>query len=123
MEAFIEVTLIVTGVLTALTAIGLLFPRALLDTLFGLETNDGATLLLGRHWSLLLLLIGGLLIYAAYHPEVRIPVMVAAATEKIGIALLVVVSPLRKRPMTLLAIGADLVMALLYVLFLVKGLG
>lgn len=123
METFIELTLIATGVLTALTAIGLLFPHVLLGTLFGLETDDGTTLLLGRHWSLLLAVIGGLLMYAAYHPEVRTPVMLAAATEKIGLALLVVMSPLRKRAITMVAVGADLVMALLYVFFLVKGLG
>lgn len=121
MEAFIEVTLIVTGVLTALTGVGLLFPRMPLGILFGLETNDGTTLLVGRHWSLLLALIGGLLIYSAYHPEVRTPVMVAAAAEKIAIAVLVVASPLRKRLPAMLAVGADLVMALLYVFFLVKG--
>jgi len=67
---------------------------------FGIDTSDAAMLLLGRHWSLLIGLVGGLLIYAAYHPEIRGPVMVVAAIEKLILAALVVASPLRNSLVT-----------------------
>ena len=120
METFLAPILLVTGILTLLAGIGLLAPRNALAMFFGIDTGDAATLLLGRHWSLLIGLVGGVLIYAAYHPEVRGPVMVVAAIEKLVLAALVVVSPLRKRPPTVAVVGADTIMALLYIFFLTR---
>ena len=77
-------------------------------------------LLLARHWSLLISLVGGLLIYAAYHPDVRVPVMVVAAAEKLVLAVLVATSPLRRRMETVSVVGADVVMASLYVVYLAQ---
>jgi hypothetical protein len=110
--------LIATGLLTAAAGIGVVAPRGFLTILLGMKTNDPTTILLARHWSLLLALVGGLLVYAGYSGEARVPIMVVAIIEKLTIATLVVTSPLRRRLITVAAISADVVMALLYLFFL-----
>lgn len=67
--------LVVTGVLTVLVGVGLVLPRQLLFVLLGAKTNDPTTILIGRHWSLLGALVGALLIYAAFHPDTRVPIL------------------------------------------------
>lgn len=118
LAGYTSVILVVTGVLTVLAAVGVFFPRQVLDLIFGITSGDAATIAIGRHWSLLIGLIGGLLIYAGYHEEARVPVMIAAATEKLVLGALVVAGPLRTRRVTMLVVGADAVMAILYVIIL-----
>ena len=89
--------------------------------LLGERTASPTTPLVARHWSLLVALVGGLLIYAAYHAEIRVPVMIVAATEKLALGVLVIASPLRTRPITLGVVCADGVMAILYVMALLKS--
>ncbi len=113
--------LLVTGILTAGAGLGLIFPRQLLAMLLGDRTNQTTTLLMARHWSLLVALVGGLLIYAAYHAEIRVPVMIVAAAEKLVLGVLVIASPLRTRLVTLAVVAADAVIALLYVVLLTQN--
>ncbi len=75
---------------------------------------------MARHWSLLVALVGGLLMYAAHHPEARLPAMIVGAAEKLVFGVLVVASPLRRRPLTMAVVGADAIMGLLYVLILAQ---
>ncbi len=114
--------LIVTGTLTAAAGIGLLAPRQVLTLLFGVRTVDRTAILVARHWCVLIALVGGLLIYAGSHPQVRVPVMIAASAEKLVLAALVFASPLRKRFATVAIVSADVVMAALYVTLLVRPL-
>jgi hypothetical protein len=107
--------LLVTGGLTAVIGIGLVLPRQILDFLLGKNTDDRIVLLMGRHWSFLGALVGGLLIYAAYHPEVRVPAMVVGAAEKLALGVLVIASPLRSRLITMAVVCADALMALIYI--------
>jgi hypothetical protein len=119
-ETNISTILVVTGTLTALAGVGLVVPRQLLGVFFAEKTNDATVILMARHWSLLVALVGGLLIYAAYHPEARVPIMIVAIVEKLALGILVVASPLRKRLITMSVVCADAIMALLYVLFLTQ---
>ena len=112
--------LVVTGALTLVVGVGLVIPRRLLDFLLGLKTDDPTTILIGRHWSLLGALVGGLLIYAGYHPEARFPVLIVGAAEKLTFGLLVITSPLRKRLLTMAVVCADAIMGLLYLLVLAQ---
>lgn len=114
--------LIVTGTLTAAAGIGMLAPRQVLTLLFGMRTVDRTTILVARHWCLLIALVGGLLIYAGSHAQVQVPVMIAAAAEKVVLAALVFTSPLRKRFVTVAIVSADVVMAALYVTLLLRPL-
>ncbi len=117
-EASIATALVVTGAITASVVVVAIVPQAALRLVFGAGRLDALTALVARHWGLLVALVGGLLIYAAYHPDVRTPVMVAAIIEKFAIALLVFGSSFRKKPVAALVAGADSVMALLYVAIL-----
>jgi hypothetical protein len=107
--------LIVTGALTATLAIGAVAPQLLLRTLLGESREEPAVALMSRHWCLLLGLVGGLLIYSAFHPEVRFAALIVGAVEKLFFGVLVFSSPLRRRPITVLAAVADAIMALLFV--------
>ena len=113
--------LLLTGILTAGAAVGLLFPRQLLAILLGERAPAPAMILITRHWGLLVGLVGGLLIYAAYHAEIRVPVMIVAAAEKLVLGALVIASPLRGRLVTMAVVCADGVMALLYIVTLFKS--
>jgi hypothetical protein len=120
-EAHASLILAVTGVLTLLAGAGIVVPRLLFKTFFGLTTTDANAVTVARHWSLLIALVGALLLYAAYHPEARVPILVVAAAEKFALGLLVFTGPLRKRTLTVAIVAADVIMALLYVLILVRG--
>jgi hypothetical protein len=75
---------------------------------------------MARHWSLLTALVGGLLMYGAYHPEARLPALVIGAAEKLVFGILVIASPLRGRRLTIAVVCADAIMGLLYVLILTQ---
>ncbi len=105
--------LLVTGVLTAGIFVCVVAPKKMLDILLGVNDADVTMVLTGRYLSLLVGLVGALLVYASYHPEVRVPAMVVAIVEKLGLGLFVVTSPLRTRALTLFIVGADAVLALL----------
>jgi hypothetical protein len=95
-------------------------PRQLLALILGEKTSDATVILMARHWSLLVALVGGLLMYAGYHPEARVPAMIVGAAEKLVFGALVVASPLRRRRLTMTVVGADAIMGLLYVLLLTQ---
>ncbi len=95
-------------------------PRQLLALILGENTSDATVILMARHWSLLVALVGGLLMYAGYHPEARLPAMIIGAAEKLVFGILVIASPLRRRRLTVAVVGADAIMGLLYVLILTQ---
>lgn len=107
--------LIVTGAITAGAFAAVVAPVAVLRLLFGVMSPDQLTIMIARHWALLVTLVGGLLVYAAYHPEVRVPVMIAAVVEKLAIGALIFASPWRRRISAATVAGGDTVIALLYI--------
>ena len=109
--------LIVTGALTLLALAALVAPVAVLRAVFGDAAPDGVTRAITRHWGLLVALFGALLVYAGYHPELRAPVMVAAAVEKLGVGAIFGLS-LPRRPLLLAIVAGDVIMAILYLVIL-----
>lgn len=98
LSAYAVPILVVIGLYTA-GAIGQLFaPRAFLGMLFGVKTDDAFTLFIARHWALLASLVGALLVYAAFHPEVRAPALLVAIVEKLSVAPLLFLGPWRRTP-------------------------
>ena len=87
--ANISTILFATGLVTMLPLLQFLFPVAFLKLLNKIEIRDEAGLFFARHWGMMAFVVGGLLVYAAGHPEVRLPVIVAALIEKAALVLLI----------------------------------
>jgi hypothetical protein len=117
--AQIELILLLTGVATAGAVVVSLAPVVMMKIVFGQAPSDLLSLLIVRHWGLLVGLLGALLIYAAYHAEVRIPTLIVAIVEKAAIALGVFISPFRRRPEAFVVALADSGMATVYLMYLI----
>jgi hypothetical protein len=117
-RAHIEIILIITGALTAIALVQFIAPAATLRLIYGETSEDASSLMLARHWGLLIFLIGALLIYAAYHPAVRNPVMVLAVIEKIALGIGVLGTPLRHLWLAAAIAAGDITIALVYLLYL-----
>ena len=109
--------LIVTGALTLLASAAIVAPAAILQTVFGSPTPDRVARAVTRHWGLLVALFGALLVYAGYHPQVRTPVMLAAAIEKLGVGAIFGFA-LPRRPLLGAVIAGDAAIAILYLVIL-----
>jgi len=117
-RAHIELILIVTGALTAMAVLQFIDPTPVLRMIAGEAPTDEVGLALARHWGLLIFLIGILLIYAAFHPAIREPVMVVAVVEKFALGAGVLLTSLRKYPVAVAIATGDSIIALIYVLYL-----
>jgi hypothetical protein len=117
--AHIELILIVTGAITAIALVQFIAPAPVLRMIYGEAPTDEVGLAVARHWGLLISLVGALLIYAAFHPSVRGPVMVVAVIEKAVLGLGVFGTSLRTHPAAAAAAAGDSLIALIYVLYLV----
>jgi hypothetical protein len=111
--------LIVSGIVTAGGGlVALLFPHFNLRSTYGDESPTSVSVFFVRHWGVLILAVGGLIIFSAYDPAIRAPILVAAAVEKFAIGLLVFFGPVKRTSgMTVVAI-VDGIFALLYVGYL-----
>jgi hypothetical protein len=118
LAAYIELILLITGLATACAVVLFPAPTTIMRLLFGQAPPDALSLLIARHWGLLLCLVGALLIYAAYHAEVRVPALVVAIVEKVVFALGMLISPFRNRPPVLGMALADAGMAAVYLVYL-----
>jgi hypothetical protein len=114
----IQGILLITGGLTATLVAGVVAPGLVLRVLFLRDSPSPGEKLAIRHWSLLIALFGVSIVYAAYQPSVRSLVLTGASVEKLGIGAFVATSPARNLRLGLVA-GADAIMGLLYVSYLV----
>jgi hypothetical protein len=114
----IELILLITGLATAGALVLFLMPVTTMKMLFGQAPSDALSLLIARHWGLLISLVGVLLIYAAHHVEIRVPTLIVAIAEKTVFALGMLLSPFRRRPMVIVMALADAGMAAVYVTYL-----
>jgi hypothetical protein len=111
LAAQIEMILLLTGLATAGAFVLFLAPVTMMKGLFGQAPSDALSLLIARHWGLLVGLVGALLIYGAYHAEVRVPTLIVAVVEKTAFALGAFISPFRRRLPVLVMALADTGMA------------
>jgi hypothetical protein len=114
--------LIVAGALTALVGLGALRPKQGLKDGFGGDVSDPGALLIVRHWNFLIGVTGVLLLYAAFHPEVRTIVLWIAVASKSAFAALVLAkySTFKGKLAVTGAIG-DVVMVALFLIYLVAA--
>jgi hypothetical protein len=119
LAAQIEWILLITGLATA-SALGLFVaPVTTMKMLFGQSPSDAVSLLIARHWGLLVGLVGALLMYAAYHAEIRVSTLIVAIVEKAAFALGIFMSPFRRRTTVLVMALADTGMAAVYLIYLI----
>lgn len=86
----------VTGAITMTPVLQFLAPRQVLARMYRIELTDEAGLFFARHWGLVAASVGGLLMCAAAHPELRPAVVTAALIEKAGIVVAFAID--RRRP-------------------------
>jgi hypothetical protein len=120
LAAQIQLILLITGLVTAGAIVLFLAPVTVMKRLFGQAPSDALSLLIVRHWGLLVCLVGALLIYAAYHTEIRVPTMIVAIVEKVAFVLGMLISPFRRRPSAVLIGVADGSMAAVYLMYLMS---
>ena len=114
----IEAILIVTGVLTATMLAQFVAPSWAVRLAFGEAPSGPASMVLARHWGLLLFCVGALLVYSAFHIPLREPAVVLALVEKAGFVACVFGTSLRQRRIPSIMATGDAVMAVIYVLYL-----
>ena len=88
----ISTILLFTGLVTMLPLLQFLFPAAFLKLLNKIEIKDEAGLFFARHWGMMAFIVGGLLVYAAGHPEARLPIVCAALIEKAALVALIAIN-------------------------------
>jgi hypothetical protein len=115
----IRIVLLLSGAFTLLPIVVFLLPKNGPKLLFGVDAPGGAGGLFTRHWSLLAPSLGALLIYAAWHPELRAPLMLAAGVEKAGLVALILADwkkphTARMRPIVI----CDLIIVSAYAIYL-----
>ena len=118
LAAHIELILLITGLATAGVLVVFVAPVPVMKVLFGQAPSDALSLFIARHWGLLVCLVGALLIYAAYHAEVRVPTLIVAIVEKVALVFGLLISPFRQRPTVLARALADAGMSAVYVMYL-----
>ena len=115
---YAELILTITGLATAGALVLVVAPVAMLKLVFGQAPADALGLNITRHWALLIFLVGVLIVYAAYRPEIRVPTLIVAVVEKAAFAVGMLISPLRRRPAVMVMALADAGMAALYLIIL-----
>lgn len=112
----------VTGAITATPVLQFLAPKQVLARMYRIELTDEAGLLWARHWGLLAASVGGLLLFAAAHPELRPAVVTAALIEKVG--LVVAFALVHRRPFARglrMAVAFDTACVVLYAAWLITS--
>ena len=103
--------IVLVGGLLTLTVLQAAFaPRAALRGLLGEEPEGTLAVTLARNWGVLIGLTGAMLIWGAFHPEVRTLVLLVAGASKLTfIGLVLSHPPYRKKAVVPLAIDSALV--------------
>lgn len=115
---YIQPILYVTGGITATTILQFLFPK-LQARILKLDLPTHESRFFFAHWGLVVFGIGILLIMAASNEALRIPVLIAATIEKMGLIGMLLIN--RKQPFTkamLPALLFDVLCVILYCWYL-----
>ena len=117
----IEWVLIVCGALTMSMLLPMLAPRFAFNNMFGEMAEGPLGNLLMRNWGQMIFATGLMLVYAAYHDESRLPILLFASFTKLTFATLVLSNGARyaRKPAILIAVG-DLTMVGLFMWYLIS---
>jgi len=117
-ERHIKPILVVTGIITASMIVAFFAPAIVLNQLFAEPPSDAVSLAITRHWGLLVFCFGGLLVWSAYRPEIRKPVLVFTIVEKVALVLGILLLPLPLKSGAYVAAGTDATFSIIYLLYL-----
>lgn len=110
----IEWILLVSGVGTCSVVLMALAPHAAQRQYFGQIAEGPVANLIARSWGVMVFAAGLMLIYAAYHPQVRLVVLVYAIVGKGSFVTLTALTPAFRRKLSgILAILDLIIIALL----------
>lgn len=111
--------MLITGLLTSTMIYALLFPGAALESMFGNSLGDTALAhIVVSSWGALITLIGGMLIYGAFRPQLRPLILTIAGLSKLIFVGLLLLLGSQYLPYTLTTIAVDSIAILLFVVCL-----
>lgn len=111
--------MIVSGVLTCTMLYAAIAPQASLRSTFGESMEGPLAEIVVRNWGALITLVGGMLIYGAYHPPVRPLILTVAGLSKlIFIALVLTYGTRYLGHQVGVGIAVDLLMVLLFIIYI-----
>jgi len=117
-ERHIKLILLITGIITGSMIAAFFAPAIVLNQLFAEPPSDAVSLAITRHWGLLVFCFGGLLVWSAYRPEIRKPVLVFTIVEKVALVLGILLLPLPLKSGAYVAAGTDATFSIIYLLYL-----
>lgn len=116
----IQPVLLVSGILTFSMVLMMLAPRFALRATFGEAAEGRVADLVSRSWGEMIAASGLMLIYAAYHPETRLPILLYSIAGKAGFIVLTLSKGYRgMNAMT--AVVADAIMVALFAWYLLAA--
>jgi hypothetical protein len=111
--------LIVSGVFTAGGGLaGLISPKLILRSVFGVKAIDGPLMFFTRHWGTLLFVVCALTVYSAYVPATRVPILMASIVEKCVIVALTFFGPIKRTVLMTIFGTLDGILAILFAAYL-----
>lgn len=114
--------MLVSGTLTCTMVYAAVAPRAALRSTFGDSLEGPLAEIVVRNWGALITLIGGMLIYGAFHPQVRSLVLIVAGLSKLTFIGLVLAYGMQYLGYQAgVSIGVDLLMVMLFIVYLVTA--
>jgi len=117
-DKHIKWIMLVSGALTCSMVLTVIAPQMALNMMFGATLDGPLAQIMVRSWGVLVTMTGALLIYGAYQPGSRSLALILATVSKIGFAGLIFVYGQAFLAKASLTIVIDLVMAALFVLYL-----
>jgi hypothetical protein len=117
----IDWVLIVSGVLTCSMILMALAPRFAMRSTFGEVAEGPVANLIARSWGAMIFASGLMLIYAAWHAEARLPILLYSIVGKLGFVGLVLAEPRFRRRSALIAALGDLIIVGLLSWYLVAA--
>ena len=102
--------MLAAGLITMSMISAAVAPRLTFRMMFGDEPTGPLALLLARNWGVLIFLTGALLVWGAFHPEVRPLVLLTAGASKLTfIGLVLGHPPYRAKALVALLVDGGLV--------------
>ena len=117
----IDWVLIVSGLLTCSMISMALAPRFAMRSTFGEVAEGPVANLIARSWGAMIFASGLMLIYAAWHEEVRLPILLFSIAGKLGFVALVLAEPRFHRQSAMIAALGDLIIVALLSWYLVAA--